>query len=121
MVQYRLAVDILHYEVRNAVIRRAAVDETGDIGMLESGENAAFVDEPVDDGMGIQAAPYQLHRDLLVKFAVRPLGQVDRAHAALAKLADNTITSDHAADLGRANYGRGCRHVKLAAAVAVVA
>ena len=79
----RFAVDVLHHEVGRAGLVDAAVDQARDVGVLELGEDLAFLAE----------TPHQpwrrpgelLDRHALLELAVAALGQPHFAHAADAE------------------------------------
>ena len=78
----RLALDILHHEVRRAVLAEPGVEQPGDMRMLQAGEHAPFVLEAAYQfGGRIQQA---LDRDLLLERTVRTRRQPDLAHARCA-------------------------------------
>ncbi len=83
------AVDVLHDDVGHAQRGGAAAVEPGDAGMLEAGLHLALGAEAF---VAFRAAgPQGLDRHQLVELVVRPGGQEDRAHAALAELAEQGI------------------------------
>ena len=43
------AFDQLHHEVRNAFVGGAAVQQAGDVGMIEAGKNLALVTEAFEN------------------------------------------------------------------------
>ena len=79
-VMDRHAIHILHHHVRRAVVQQPAVDHPGDPGMLEHGEDAAFVVEllPVTTDCMRDA----LQRGVLQVLAIGALHFVHLAHAA---------------------------------------
>src|SRR5690242_15425081 len=66
-----LPFDVLHHEVRAAVGGGAPIDEARDIGMIETGENLAFVAKPAQDPVGIDTALDHLYGDASFKSLVR--------------------------------------------------
>ena len=98
VVIQRLPFDKLHDEVGQAVVSCAAVQETGDVRMIERGQNLALVAKAPQDKVGIHAALDQLDRNALVEFLVDAQRFVDRAHAAAADLALNSISAQAAPD-----------------------
>ena len=89
-----LALDVLHGEVRQTVGRRPAVEEAGDVRVLEAGEDLTLVAEAADDGIGVHAAFEDLDGDALLVRVVAADGQIDRPHAATSQLATQTIRPD---------------------------
>ena len=94
VLDQRRAVDELHHQVRPAVGRRAAVEQPGDVGMVEAGEDLPLGAEAADDGIGVHPALQHLEGDALVERVVVADGEIDRAHAALAQLADQAVGTD---------------------------
>ena len=81
----RLALDVLHREVRQAVLGDAAVEQARDARVVERREDLPLLAEPADHpGVQVGAAPHQLERDPLVELAVVPVGEEHGAHPALA-------------------------------------
>ena len=74
----RPPLDVLHDEVGAAVLGGAAVEQLGDVRMVEVGEDLALGAEAADDLVGVHAAPDELDRDPLLELLVGPLRQVDR-------------------------------------------
>ena len=83
----RLAVHVLHDEVRKSLVGGAAVDQARDVAVFEPGENLALIAKPADREFAGRALANQLDGHAFVEFAVGASGQIDRAHAALADLA----------------------------------
>ena len=80
----RRAVDVLHHQVRRALRCVAGIDQAGDVGMREAGEDVALGRE-AEGAVRARRASHQLQRDALLVLAVVALGQVDGAHAAVAE------------------------------------
>ena len=93
IVEDVLTLDVLHGEVREAVSRRAAVQQAGDVGMLEAGENLALVAEPLHDGIRVGSTLENLDRDALLKHVVAAHREVDGTHPSTTDLADQPIRS----------------------------
>jgi hypothetical protein len=94
----RLAFDELHHEIRLPALRRAAVDEARDVGVLERGESLTLAAEAPQDLVGVHAALDDLERDALHEFTVGARREVDDAHAAARETALESIAPDRAAD-----------------------
>ena len=94
----RHAVDPLHHEIRLALCADAAVQQGGDIGMLQAGQDLALAQEAFARHLRVRAAADQLERGLLRVGAVVALDQVDGAHAAAAQDADHAPCADARAD-----------------------
>src|SRR5580693_1474199 len=91
----RASLDIFHREVRNTVLA-ASIEESGDVGVLEPGQDLPLVPEPV--AQQVQVAPpwTDLQCDrlaILVVVADRP---IHHSHAAAPDLPDDAIRSDAA-------------------------
>src|SRR3546814_5063061 len=93
MVRVRLALDVSQDEVGAAVGEAAAVEQVGDAGVLELGEDAALVAEARQQ-VAADAMAHHLDRHVLLELAVVALAEVNRAHAAAADLADDTVGAD---------------------------
>ena len=63
VVVQRLPFDKLHDEVRQAVVSGAAVEQAGDVWMIERGEDLSLFAEAAQDEVGVHAALDQLDRD----------------------------------------------------------
>jgi len=62
----RLAVDVLHDEVRLARGCGATVEQARDVGVIQAGENLALLVKALEDLPRVHARPDQLDRDALV-------------------------------------------------------
>ena len=102
----RHPVDVLHDEVRQAVFGRAAIEQAGDMGMLECREDLAFGTEAVEDVFGVHTAPNNLERDVLFEgFVVAP-GEVDLGHTAAPDGPQHPVAA-HALALFFLSLGQG--------------
>ena len=90
----RLPLDILHDEVGTAILGGAAVEQLGDVRMVQVSEDLALGAEAADDLVRVHAAPDELEGHPLLELLVRPLRQVDRAHAPPAELAHHPVGAD---------------------------
>ena len=90
----RRSVDVLHDEVGKSFLGGAAVEQTGDVGMVQLRQDLALLPEPAHHGAGVRVAPHQLDGDALAVLLVVPLGQVDGAHAAPPDLAQDPVGTD---------------------------
>jgi hypothetical protein len=84
------AFDILHHQVGNAV-DSSAVEEAGDIGVFEVGENLAFGSKAGDRIGSGQHAGNDLDGDLFAELIVFAEGAVDGAHSAAAEYAIDAV------------------------------
>ena len=107
----RFAFDVFHCEPVCAIGGDAAVEQSGNVGVVERCENPAFLDEPPQQVViGRQPAPHELQRDTLREVCLA-FGEVDDAHAAATDLAKDTIRPDaerHARWHGLRRVGRQC-------------
>ena len=87
---------MLHHEVGQAVLRGAAVDQPGDIRVIQLRQDLALLPEAAHYGRRVPVASDQLDGDPLSVLLVVPLGQVDGAHAAVADLAQDPVGADAA-------------------------
>ncbi len=76
--------DVLHDEIRQAVLGRVAVQQARDVRVIEAREDLPLVAEAAQHGLRIHAALDELDRDLLLVLPVGAPGEIDRAHAAAA-------------------------------------
>ncbi|MEZ4654917.1 MAG: hypothetical protein R3E12_15350 [Candidatus Eisenbacteria bacterium] len=89
-----LAVDELHGEPGSTVVGDAAVDEGGDVGMGESGEDASFAEEAALHLFSVESAADELEGHALLEGRVDPFGEEDRAHAPAAELVKDAPPPD---------------------------
>ena len=90
----RRSFDVLHDQVRNAAGGRAAVEQAGDVGMLERGQNLPLLPEALQQRLAAGAAANEFDGDTLFEFGILARRQKDGAHAAVPELADDAIRSD---------------------------
>ena len=93
-----LALDAFHHEVRFAVAADAAVEQDGDVRMLQAGQDLPFAQETFARRGRIGAGADQLERRPLRVRTIAALDRVHRAHAAVADGADDPPCADRAAD-----------------------
>ena len=104
----RLPFDELHREVRPSVRRAAAVEQSGDIRMLEAGEDLPLVPEAADDAVGVHAALEHLDRHALLERIIVANAKIDGSHAAMAELRNEAVRPE--ADLTAVEWHlAGCR------------
>ena len=95
----RAAVDIFHDQIGRAVVGDPAVDEPGDAGVLQLGEDLALAHE-AGGGQRRQMGVQQLNRHPLFVEAVVADRAPDLAHAALADLLEQAERPDPVGGLG---------------------
>ncbi len=120
----RLAIDQLHHDVGRTVLRDAAVQHLGEIGMVEAREDLALRLEAHGEPLGIEAVAHDLDGDLLRELAVDAFGTVDLAHAAAADARDDAPRAQAAPDPvaagGQRLVGDPHRRQRVHAAVGVL-
>jgi hypothetical protein len=94
----RRAFDVLHHEVRRAVLARAAVEHTRDVRVLELREQAALAAETLQHLRAVEPGAQQLERRALFEVAALAPREVHRAHAAAAQPAFDAPRADARAD-----------------------
>src|SRR5439155_26386506 len=87
----------LHDDDGTAVRRDPAVEEAGDAGMLQAGQDLALLEKPAFRVNARHAPLQELDGHLLVELAVHTLGQVHDTHTAFAQLTLEPIGADDAA------------------------
>jgi len=88
------ALDVLHDEVREAFGGGSTVEEEGDVGVIEVGEDLTFAAEAFED-LGVFAiAEDEFDGDLFAVLIVGAGGEVDGSHAATADFAENFVLAD---------------------------
>jgi hypothetical protein len=95
----RQAFDVLHDKIWLSIGSRTAIEQTRDIGMLETREDLPFLSEPIDNQIGFHALTDELDRHLFSKFRVGTHRQVNRSHTAGTELADEFVWSYTSAGL----------------------
>ncbi len=90
----RRALDVLHREPGQAVLGDPAVHEAGDAGVIEQRKDLPLLEEPADEGVARRTGAHQLQCDALAELRVVALGEVHRAHAAAAQLAQDAVRPD---------------------------
>jgi hypothetical protein len=81
----------LHDDVRQPFGRGAAVEQAGDVRMIELGENLPLAPKTPQDKVRVQPGRDQLDSGGDFVLVVVALGKIDRAHAAVADLANEPV------------------------------
>src|SRR3546814_1050744 len=81
-----LAVDQRHGQPAGTVLGHARIDQGGDVGMVEAGEDRGFAAKAFAARGAERAEGQDLHRCLLARHALLAPGAVDHGHAAAAEL-----------------------------------
>ena len=89
----RLAVDVLHGEIRFTVIGGAAVVELSNVGMVEAGEDLALGEKPAPDFAVVHAGTQHFEGHLTAELVVAHR-QGDTRHAAVADVTYYFVGAD---------------------------
>src|SRR5690606_9957602 len=108
----RLALDEVHHQPWATICVLAAVKQPGDAGMVEAGQDPAFLREPFQERGRAHVRADQLERAGLGESVAIAFGQEHRAHAAAPELPAQGPGADPVAGPGP---GRGTGAVRLAA------
>src|SRR5262245_179268 len=95
---YRPALDVLHHQVRKAILSCAAIEKAGDILMVEIREYLTFISKAAQDYHRIHSALNQLDCDLPVILIIIADGQINRAHASASDFVGYAIGSNASAN-----------------------
>src|SRR6185436_305559 len=90
----RLARDIFHREVRDAVHGRPGVEQAGNVWVREGGQNILLAGESAAQSFSIELAPQHLDSDRLLKLPIGPPRQINRAHAAVAEFRKDLVSTN---------------------------
>jgi len=101
----RLALHVVQGQVGLAVLADAGVEQAGDVGMAEAGQDLPLAVEALAQAGVAQAGAQQLQRDPALVEAVVADGQPDLAHAAFAQQPLQLVGADDLAGLGREHGG----------------
>ena len=102
----RLPLHVLQDEVGLARLRRPAVEQARDVGVIERRRDLALAPEPPQRVLARRARTHELDGDLLLELVVRAAGQVHHPHPAVAELREELVGADPIAD------PRARRHVE---------
>ena len=92
--------DVFHDQVGDAVFGHPAVQQAGDVGVVEVGQDLALLAKAGDDGVGVHPAFNQLDGHPLLILIVVPMGGVDHRHAPTSHFAHHPIGTESAALYG---------------------
>ena len=87
-------IDVLHDDVGETMVRRAAIEQSADVGMLEPRERLSLATEAREDELGIHPRSHQFDRDLGAILVVISFCKKDRAHTAAAKLFHQSVRTN---------------------------
>ena len=102
------AIDAFHHEVRFAIGADAAIEQGGDVGVLQAGQDLPFAQEAFARGGRIGAGSDQFQCRLLGVGTVAALDRVYRAHATAADHLAHAPGTDAASE-----HGVGCATRRL--------
>ena len=100
----RLAVDELHDEVRTPIFRGATVDETSDVRIFQLCENAALLEELVEEILFFRLEEFD--REAWAGISILPRGEIDDAHSALVQPREDVVVAHPLSDDGFAEHRR---------------
>src|SRR5579875_2830083 len=89
-----LAFDELHHQIWRAVFRRTAVEQTGDVGMLQGGQDLALSAEALQSRRALKCVVDNFDGCALLKIGAVADGFEDRAHAAGADAAEYAVIAE---------------------------
>src|SRR4029079_18429781 len=89
----RLAFDKFHNEVGQAVFGCAAVEQPGNVWVIECSQDLAFRAKAPENEICIHAALNELDRHAHLELAIDAYSFINSAHAASSHLASNLIRS----------------------------
>ncbi len=92
------AVDQFHDQIGHSIVGGATIEQAGDVGMVETGQDLALVAEALQDELVVEAATHQLDGNLMLELAIDADGAVDLSHAAAADFLKDVVGADPAAD-----------------------
>lgn len=98
-IQWR-SLDILHHQIGQAVFGNAAVEQSDDIGMIESGERLSFDPKAMQGFLCCQASFEHLDRDVILILAIGTGTQVEVSHPTGSNQLDQFVDADSPTDQG---------------------
>ena len=94
------AVDVLHDEVREPVVRRADVEQARDVRVVERRQDPALGAEAAQHVFGVEPASHELDRDVSAEVGGLVRGQVDATHPAAPEEPLDTVRADAIGEVG---------------------
>jgi hypothetical protein len=88
------AVHVFHGQVEIAGLGDSAVEQPGDVGVVEPGEDLPLLAEALAKQVGGERQVNELDGDLLLELPVGAMRQVDGAHSAAAEQAIDLVRAD---------------------------
>src|SRR3569833_783793 len=95
----RFAFHVLHNEVRQTVGGGAAVEQSRDVGVLESCKNQSLAPKPENRQTALGSVPNQFDGYPFVELAIGAGRKIDFTHPAAADLLFNPVCADAGTDL----------------------
>src|SRR6266446_8311370 len=90
----RLPLNVLHDEVGERIFGGAAIQQAGDIGMVQAGQDLALTATILDDVFSVLAALDELDGHFFLKGPIGTGGQVHGTHTSLADFSNDLIRTD---------------------------
>src|SRR5579862_3015728 len=97
----------LHYQIRDALLGRSSVQQAGDVRVVESRQDLAFMAKTLQQESSVEAATHDLDCNLFVVLPVGARCAINRAHAAVADLFQNVVRTNPARDASRTSIVDG--------------
>ena len=94
----RLAFDELHHEIRQPLVRCAAVDQPRDVGVIEVGEDLPLGAQTLQYEVTLIAARHELDRHFLVVLRIDSARTIHLAHATVPDERDDFVRADALTD-----------------------
>src|SRR6266516_3195853 len=103
---HRDALYVLHREPGQSIRSDPAVEQPGDVGMIQRGEDLPLLQEPLDSAV-VPGAPGRQHLegDALLVLVVGALGKIDGTHAAAPELAEDAVRTEPRPCIGEVGEG----------------
>src|SRR5436190_11895080 len=114
----RLALNIFHDEVGQAVLSSTPVEQQRNVWMIQRGENLALFAKASQNKVGIHPPLDQLDGYPLMEFLIDTYGFVDSAHAATSNLTLDAVSTEPPAD-HRIDFFGGKRLERMHSCLAV--
>src|SRR4051794_39949177 len=87
-----------HYDVRNMIFCRAAIQQAGDVWMAQASEYLSLGPEASKGRLRVKAPAHHLDSDFPVILIIRSHSAVDLAHASRTDFLDNFVLAKHSPD-----------------------
>ena len=94
----------LHHEVGQALLGRAPIEQAGDAGMFEMGQDLPLGSQPLQDEVDVEPRAHQLDRHELFVLGIGTARAVHLAHAATPDQLEQLVRPDPAAGPARGRF-----------------